>query len=775
MDISIVILAHKDSEFLDQCIVSAINQKFNGSFEVILSSDGDPLLKKYSDKYGIKFFLTEKNQSTSCSKNVNNGVTNSLGRYIKLLPYDDWLPENSIQLLFDKINQNNCSLVYANAFDFQNNKNIENKSKPINSISDLLLKNVIHGGTTLFEKKSFLEVGGFDENLIYAEEYDFHLKLINRGKKITYLDEFVFFYRRHMGQKGTNSLTPLERENKKKLVAEIVKRYKQDLVVAGLATVDYRKNVLKQTVDSIIDQVDKLYVYQNGYKEIMGFLNHPKIQVISSLDTGVDMGDAGKFYMLDKIGDCYFLTIDDDIIYPKDYTQNIITSLKKYNNNVIVSHHGRKLKKNATSYYNDIEVGFRCLDDVEKEITIDFGGTGVMGLHTNTVKTLNFDYFKYPNMADIWVGKFAKENKIPIIILPHKKNWIRTSLQLNDKNTIHKKYQFNHDIQNKIIGEINKIKKLKLIFLTCTWGRPNITKIFIDSLMKTQKTLESIFDFENIVVDSENSNFSVFENTPTNFEYLSYPNNPISNKWNFGANSLRLRDFDYVLFLGSDDIMDMKILLEYQKKMKENFDYIGILDMYVYDQKQSDLYYWSGYEKNTGRQGETIGLGRSISNETLKKLNYHPWDNDLNKGLDKTFNFKLKKLTNLKSFKFKLIDVDGFACDIKSDVNITKLKDYKTLLKVSSEKITKFDLMVEEKNNNEVKNHNVLVKKQEEVKIEQKIELTKKQLNYEKINSIFQVRSNTIISKPNNQQNTNNLKLNSQTISKIQNNKKRFR
>ena len=56
-----------------------------------------------------------------------------------------------------------------------------------------------------------------------------------------------------------------------------------------------------------------------------------------------------------------------------------------------------------------------------------------------------------------------------------------------------------------------------------------------------------------------------------------------------------------------------------------------------------------------------------------------------------------------------------------------------------------------------------------------KIELSKKQINYEKINSIFQVRSNTIISKPNNQQNTNNLKLNTQTISKVQNSKKRLR
>jgi hypothetical protein len=98
----------------------------------------------------------------------------------------------------------------------------------------------------------------------------------------------------------------------------------------------------------------------------------------------------------------------------------------------------------------------------------------------------------------------------------------------------------------------------------------------------------------------------------------------------------------------------------------------------------------------------------------------------------------------------------------------------KVITKLQREIEDGFGRKDDKKNQNSIETK-IEPKKQEEVKIEQKIELSKKQLNYEKINSIFQVRSNTIISKPNNQQNTNNLKLNSQTISKIQNNKKRFR
>jgi hypothetical protein len=98
----------------------------------------------------------------------------------------------------------------------------------------------------------------------------------------------------------------------------------------------------------------------------------------------------------------------------------------------------------------------------------------------------------------------------------------------------------------------------------------------------------------------------------------------------------------------------------------------------------------------------------------------------------------------------------------------------KVITKLQREIEDGFGRKDDKKNQNSIETK-IEPKKQKEVKIEQKIELSKKQLNYEKINSIFQVRSNTIISKPNNQQNTNNLKLNSQTISKVQNSKKRLR
>ena len=687
MDVSILILAHKDSEYLDKAIQTSLSQKFNGSFEVILCSDGDTTLKKYSDKYKIKFTLSEKkNNLTTCSYSVNKGVEVSNGRFIKILAYDDWLPENSIQILFDKITESKSSMVCGNSNEMRGDKvTVVKSANIIYTLDELLVKNVIHGGTVLFNKQDFLEIGGYDNNLKFAEEYDFHLNLLFHNKKISYIDQMVHFYRRHQEQKGSTSLSPEQKKDKQKYVnTTINSKYYGNDIICGVATIKERSTNLGLTVKSIINQVDKLIVYQNGYKEIYDFLMDDKIEVISSLDTKIDMGDAGKFFKINDYKNSYYLSIDDDLIYPNDYVSNMVNNLKKFNNQVIVSHHGRRMKGSPKSYYLDILEPYRCLDDVGKITEVHFGGTGVMCLHTGFINNLSFGNFKSPNMGDIWVGKFAEDNGIPIMVLPHKKGWITTSLDLKNKETIHNRYKLNHDVQNKVIQGMNfklkTIPKFKVVFLTCSYKRPEITKIFLNTLEQTQKKLTNYFDFTNIVVDSDETNLSVFRNSNI-FNYYNYTNKPVSNKWNYGLSLCKNLDFDYVFIIGSDDVIDEKLMFKYYELMESGYDYFGITDLYFLDSKTDKLFYWKGYESNSGRMGETIGLGRCISKSTISKLNFKLWGDGINAGLDKSMESKIKNLPNLKRTSISL-GKNYFACDIKSDFNIGSLNSYKNLIPV---------------------------------------------------------------------------------------------
>lgn len=229
-------------------------------------------------------------------------------------------------------------------------------------------------------------------------------------------------------------------------------------IICGVSTIYSRKDGLRESVKSIINQVDKLIVYQNGYKEDFDFLRDKKIEVISSNDTKTDMGDAGKFYNVNKYKNCYYFSIDDDLTYPPDYVTQTIETLKKFDGKVIVSYHGRILRGNATSYYNDSIKHIHFQHNQKTDDFVHFGGTGVMAFDTDYVN-IGFDYFKTPNMADIWVGLYAREHNIPILCSKHNENWIKQFISFND--AIYSEYSKKDFGQNDLIKNFNKTIILK--------------------------------------------------------------------------------------------------------------------------------------------------------------------------------------------------------------------------------------------------------------------------------------------------------------------------
>jgi hypothetical protein len=229
--------------------------------------------------------------------------------------------------------------------------------------------------------------------------------------------------------------------------------------------------------------------------------------------------------------------------------------------------------------------------------------------------------------------------------------------------------------------------KPKLIFLTCTFNRPNITKIFRDNLLDIQNKTKDLFEFVNIVIDSDNSNYDIFKDH-SSFIYHNHDNLPVSNKWNYGSSLCSSIDFDYIIIIGSDDILDESILIKYYEYMIAGYDFIGILDLYVYNILTDNLYYWSGYSEPI-RKGETIGLGRCLSKQLVKKLNYNLWHNNKNKGLDSSMNTKINNLSNIKKITFYSKDI-GICCDIKSETNITSFSKLSKKMDKVNQTATKY-------------------------------------------------------------------------------------
>ena len=207
-----------------------------------------------------------------------------------------------------------------------------------------------------------------------------------------------------------------------------------ELSTAQIASIPGRIELLEKTVNSLINQVDRVNVMLNNYTRTPEYLIRDRVQV-RHFDNS--KGDAVKFYDLPK---GYIFTCDDDLVYPEDYVEVMISKLRERDNKVILTNHGRIMEsKPVSNSYTDRRGGsrnpdsrFHCLLDEPAEVFLDIGGTGVMAWHSDYFFP-DYEKITKKNMADIWVAKFAHEQGCKILHNPHKEGWIK---YLHPKHTI---------------------------------------------------------------------------------------------------------------------------------------------------------------------------------------------------------------------------------------------------------------------------------------------------------------------------------------------------
>ena len=153
------------------------------------------------------------------------------------------------------------------------------------------------------------------------------------------------------------------------------------------------------------------------------------------------------------------------------------------------------------------------------------------------------------------------------------------------------------------------------------------------------------------------------------FWYIEIPNDPLAVKMNSTVLLAKTLYVDYILGVGSDDIITPELMNLYKESMESRIDYIGVLDFYFYDTVSKKSSYWGGY-REAYRKGHLCGAGRLISKRLLDKWNWQPWEVRHNKILDTSIQEKLKHTPHTtKAFSLKENGI--YALDIKSSTNMT--------------------------------------------------------------------------------------------------------
>jgi len=158
------------------------------------------------------------------------------------------------------------------------------------------------------------------------------------------------------------------------------------------------------------------------------------------------------------------------------------------------------------------------------------------------------------------------------------------------------------------------------------------------------------------------------------FLYIEKPNEPLAEKFNATTRAAKLVNPDYVLCLGSDDIIHPSLMKLYIKHMIQGYDFIGILDMYFWDAVSGKCLYWGGY-RDARRKNHTAGAGRLISKRLMESWGWSPWENKHSKVLDNSMQEKLLRIPHSQAL-INIKNSNAFALDIKSDVNMTPFNQW---------------------------------------------------------------------------------------------------
>lgn len=242
----------------------------------------------------------------------------------------------------------------------------------------------------------------------------------------------------------------------------------------------------------------------------------------------------------------------------------------------------------------------------------------------------------------------------------------------------------NNSIQNKGIVSVSNFPKWKKRLAICTaiWKRYEIFELFANATKKLKHN-----DLEIIVIvagsDGDESKQVVEKH---GFIYIEIENDPLATKMNATTILAAELNCDYVLCVGSDDVITNELLDVYAKQMIKSIDYVAVLDWYFYDTISNKFAYWGGYIDS--RKGHTCGAGRLISMRLLNEWKNQPWEIKHSKVLDNSMQEKLKK-TKHSSFIFSLKDLNVYAFDIKSNVNMTPFELWENTFYVDNLEIKK--------------------------------------------------------------------------------------
>jgi len=208
--VTIAIPAFNHEKYVRDAIESVLAQKFK-DWELIIIDDGSTdstpeIIDSYKGHSAIRIFYQ---QNIGLSPTLNKAVRLARGKYFNFLPSDDYFHESKLSLQMEVIEKRpELVCVFSDQIPVDGSGKIVDTQDAISKwhqvqfqderqiIPHLFERNFIPAPSALIRLDALREVGGFDDGLTYAQDYDLWLKLLP-GRRAFWLHKPLLYYRWH--------------------------------------------------------------------------------------------------------------------------------------------------------------------------------------------------------------------------------------------------------------------------------------------------------------------------------------------------------------------------------------------------------------------------------------------------------------------------------------------------------------------------------------------------------------------------------------------------
>lgn len=214
--VSIIIPVYNVSEYIYECLESVINQTYQDIQVIIVDDCGtddsmikvEKFIKSYSGSISFVVLHHASNRGQSAARNT--GMDSAIGNYIFFLDSDDYLYNNSIEILIRTINQEEGIDWAFGKFDTNIKHGIPNpefREGIYKNVMELRSKRIIYPMPwNYLIKSAFLRKHDlrFVEGLLHEDNL-WTFEMACYGKKIAICDNITYFYRKR--EMNTTSLS----------------------------------------------------------------------------------------------------------------------------------------------------------------------------------------------------------------------------------------------------------------------------------------------------------------------------------------------------------------------------------------------------------------------------------------------------------------------------------------------------------------------------------------------------------------------------------------